>query len=219
MIKNPYPGKFITFEGIDGSGKSEQFKMIHEELLNIAGLNVVFTKEPPNNSIGLEIYDILRGYHPVIKAEDLSDLDMQRKYFLARRMQYQDLNLPVLRAGVHVLSDRGIVSLVYGLRDIKELAQFLDIQKAMFDYCHVPFIAPDLNLIYDVDVDTAIKRLEEKEKKRDVFEQRLVLERVRVNYLAIAERIPNCVVVDGLAPVEEVFKSTRQHVFKLLGLK
>lgn len=219
MIKNPYSGKFITLEGIDGSGKSEQFKMIREELLNTTGLDVVFTKEPPNNSIGLEIYDIIRGYHPTIKAEDLSDLDMQRKYFLARRMQYQDLNLPVLRAGVHVISDRGVVSLVYGLKDIRELTQFLDIQKAMFDYCRVSFIAPDLNLIYDVDVDTAIKRLEEKERKRDVFEQRLVLERVRVNYLAIAEQIPNCVVVDGLAPIEEVFKSTRQHVFKLLGLR
>ena len=45
MVNNPYPGKFLTFEGIDGSGKSDQFKMIHELLVAVPDINVVFTKE------------------------------------------------------------------------------------------------------------------------------------------------------------------------------
>lgn len=219
LVPNPYPGKFITFEGIDGSGKSDQFKMIREELLRKAGLNVVFTKEPPNNPVGVEIYDILRGIHPTIKLENLSELEMQRKYFLARRMQYQDLNLPVLRAGVHVLSDRGFLSVAYGLKDIKELDHFLAVQGAMFNYHSVLFILPDFNLIYDVDVDVALERLGKKDRTRDKFEQREKLEKARANYLAIAERIPNCIIIDGRSSAEEVFKATRRHVFKLLSLE
>ena len=219
MIKNPYPGRFITFEGIDGSGKSDQFKMIREELITRAGLNVVFTKEPPNNPVGVEIYDILRNHHPTVKLADLSELDMQRKYFLARRMQYQDLNLPVLRAGVHVLSDRGVLSVAYGIRNIEELDHFLAVQRAMFDYHSVPFVAPDLNLIYDIDVNVALERLGKKERARDKFEQREKLEQARANYLAIAQRIPNCAVIDGSPSAQEVFKATRKHVFRVLGLE
>lgn len=219
MIKNPYPGKFITFEGIDGSGKSDQFKLIRNDLLAIPNVNVVFTKEPPNNEVGVEIYDILRGYHPTIKLENLSRLEMQRKYFLARRMQYQDLNIPVLRAGVNVVSDRGVLSVAYGLKDISELDQFFSIEQGMFDYHRVPFIAPDLNLIYDVDVDTAIERLKQKNRALDEFEQKSVLEPTRANYLAIAQKIPNCIVIDGTPPIEEVFKETKRHVYELLGLK
>ncbi len=219
MIKNPYPGKFITFEGIDGSGKSDQCKMIRELLIAIPDINVVFTKEPPNNAVGVEIYDILRGYHPTIKLEDLAELEMQRKYFLARRMQYQDLNLPVLRAGVHVVSDRGFLSVAYGLGNINDLEHFFSVQKAMFDYHRVPLIVPDLNLIYDVDVDTALERLRKKNRALDKFEQRPILERVRANYLAIAKKVPNCVVVDGRLPVEEVFKETKKYVCELLNLK
>lgn len=219
LLKNPYPGRFGTFEGIDGSGKSDQFTMVRDILLTIPNLNVVFTKEPPNNPVGVEIYDILRGHHPTIKLENLSELEMQRKYFFARRMVYQDLNLPVLRAGVHVLSDRGVVSVAYGIKDITELDHFFGVQKAMFEYHKVPFIAPDLNLIYDVDVDVALERLGTKERVRDKFEQRDRLEQARANYLAIAKQIPNCVVVDGNPPIEEVFEVTRRHIFKLLGLK
>lgn len=219
LVKNPYSSRFGTFEGIDGSGKSDQFRMTRDDLLAITGLNVIFTKEPPNNPVGIEIYDILRGHHPTIKIEGLPELEMQRKYFLARRMQYQDLNLPALRAGVHVLSDRGLVSVAYGVANVGELDHFMSVQKAMFDYYGVPLITPDLNLIYDVDVDVALERLGKKTRIRDKFEQRDRLERTRANYLAVAKQIPNCVVIDGTPPPEEVYKVTRQHVFQLLGLE
>src|SRR3989338_2311914 len=134
LTENRYPGKFVTFEGIDCSGKSDQFRMIRDVLVAMIGTNVVFTKEPPNNAVGVEIYDILRGQHPTIKLEDISELEMQRKYFLARRMQYQDLNLPVLRGGIHVISDRGVLSVAYGLKNIDDLEHFFNIQRAMFNY-------------------------------------------------------------------------------------
>lgn len=219
MIKNPYPGRFITIEGIDGSGKSDQFKLIRNDLLAAPNINVVFTKEPPNNEVGVEIYDILRKNHPTIKLSDLSRLEMQRKYFLARRMQYQDLNIPVLRAGVHVVSDRGVLSVAYGLKDITELDHFSSIQQGMFDYHRVPLITPDLNLIYDVDIDVAIERLKKKNRALDEFEQKSILEPTRTNYLAIAQKIPNCIVIDGMPPIEEVFKETKKHIYNLLGLK
>jgi len=218
-LKNTYSGKFITVEGIDGSGKSDQFKMIRETLLSMRGVNVIFTKEPPNNAAGVEIYDILRDRHPSINIKNLSELEMQRKYFLARRIQYQDLNLPALKAGIHVISDRGLASVAYGVRDIKDLGRFMKVQKTMFDDHKVPFITPDLNLIYDVPVDVALKRLGKKDRERDRFEQKEKLEIARANYLAIGKEIPNCVIIDGNRSIGEVFYETKKHVFLLLGLK
>ena len=143
---------------------------------------------------------------------------MQRKYFLARRMLYQDLNLPVLRAGVHVISDRGVLSVAYGLKSVNDLDHFLGIEKAMFDYHKVPFIRPDLNLIYDVDVEIALDRLKKKNRALDKFEQRQILERTRANYLAIADKIPNCIVIDGTPPVEKVFEETKKYNLLLVVL-
>jgi dTMP kinase len=218
LVKNPYPGRFITFEGIDGSGKSEQFKMTRDFLLNIPNLNVIFVKEPPINTIGVEIYDILRGLHPTLKLENLSELDMQRKYFLARRIQYQNINLPALRSGIHIISDRGLVSVVYGLENMNDLKRFMDIQESMFNIYNIPLITPDLNLIYDVDINTALKRLEIKGIKRDKFEQRERLERTRSNYLAITREIPNCVIIDGTLSSEEIFKITKKYIVSILNL-
>lgn len=217
LLKNPYPGRLITFEGIDGSGKSDQFKLTRELFLAMPGLNVIFTKEPPNNTVGVEIYDILRGHHPIIKLEDMSELEMQKKYFLARRMHYQDLILPALRSGVHVISDRGLVSVAYGLKNIAELDLFFNVQKAMFDFHRVPLIAPDLTLVFDVSIDVALERLGRKERERDMFEQRARLEQARNNYLAITGMIPGCFVVDGMPPVEEVFEGTKKHILDKLG--
>ena len=221
MKKNPYPGKLICVEGIDGSGKSEQFSLLHDELIKIGSINVVFTKEPTNSEMGREIYDILRGHHPTIKLEDLSELEMQRKYFYDRRGHYQDLVLPIILAGVHVASDRGIASVAYGFKSLTDIDHFFSVQEAMFahDKFRVPFIVPDLILIYDVDVDTAIERLKKKNRKLDKFEQRTKLEQARANYLAISSKIPNCVIVDGRPSAEEVFAETKKHVFGLLGLK
>ena len=219
LLKNPFLGKLVTFEGIDGSGKSDQFKMIRDTLLLVKDTNVIFTKEPPNNSVGVGIYDILRGRHPSITLESISEIEMQRKYFLGRRMQYQDLYLPTLRAGVHVVSDRGLVSVAYGIKNIEELNQFMMVQKAMFDYYRVPLITPDLNLIFDVPVEVALERLGKKERDKDKFEQQERLEIARANYLAIGQEIPNCVIINGNRSVEDVFVDTKRYVFQLLGLQ
>lgn len=221
MKKNPYPGKLICVEGIDGSGKSEQFNMIHDELVKMSAINVVFTKEPTNSEMGREIYDILRSQHPTIKLEDLSELEMQRKYFYDRRGHYQDLVLPALRAGVHVISDRGIASVAYGIKNPNDFEHFFSVQKAMFshDKFKIPFIVPDKILIFDIDVDTAIERLGKKQRKLDKFEQKAKLEQARANYLVIVNKIPNCVVIDGRPSAEEVFAETKKHIFGLLGLK
>lgn len=220
MKKNPYSGKLFCVEGIDGSGKSEQFKLLHDELVKIPAINVIFTKEPTNSEMGREIYDILRSQHQTIKLEDLSELEMQRKYFYDRRGHYQDLVLPAIRAGVHVISDRGIASVAYGIKNMNDVDHFFSVQEAMFahDKFKIPFIVPDKILIFDVDVDTAIERLRKKQRKLDKFEQRTKLEQTRANYLAIVNKIPNCVVIDGRPSAEEVFVETKKHIFPLLGV-
>ena len=220
MRINPYLGKFISLEGIDGCGKSEQFGMLHDFLIKKSWLNFIFTKEPTGSEMGKQIYDILRGIHPTIKLTDLSEFDMQRKYFVDRRGHYQDLVLPALRAGVHVVSDRSLVSIAYGLKNMVDIDSFLQIQEAMFGHANfvIPLVVPDKVIIYDVDIDTAMERLNKKNRALDAFEQRSRLERTRANYLEIVNKIPNCVVVDGGLPVEEVFVETKKYVCSILKL-
>ena len=143
---------------------------------------------------------------------------MEKKYFLARRMHYQDLILPVMRAGVNLISDRSLISVAYGLKNLSELDRFFQIQKAMFDIHEVPLIGPDLTLIFDVSVDVAINRLGKKDRERDMFEQRSKLEQARNNYLAIAEQVPGCIIINGESPVDEVFKETKKNVLDTLLL-
>ena len=221
MKKNPYPGKLVCVEGIDGSGKSEQFKLLHDELVKMSAINVIFTKEPTNSEMGREIYDILRGHHPTIRLENLSELEMQKKYFYDRRSHYQDLVLPALRAGVHVVSDRGMASVAYGVNNMNDVDQFFSVQEAMFEHdkFKVPFIVPNKILIFDVDIDTAIERLGKKQRGLDKFEQRAKLEQARANYLAIANKMPSCVIVDGRPSAAEIFEETKKHVYGLFGLK
>lgn len=217
ISKNPYPGKFVCLEGVDGSGKSEQFKMLRHQLPRISSGNFIFTKEPTYDETGRLIYDILRGYHPTIKFENLSDLEIQRYYFLNRKTHYQDLVLPALRAGAHVISDRGLASIAYGIKNINDLEKFISIERGIFDREGVEFLVPDKILIFDVDGETAISRLEKKQRPRDKFEEISKIELARQNYLTVAKEIPNCEIIDGMSPAKDIFPVTLNHVLALLN--
>ena len=218
MIKNPFSGKFITGEGTDGAGKATQLDLLQADIAK-TNVNLVFTKEPTNDSLGWEIYDILNNRHKTLKLEEMSGLDMQRLYFQNRRTQYRNVILPCLRGGVSVMSDRGLVSVVFGIETRDDVKRFLDIERAMFLARDVQFIVPDLTLIYMVDPDVAVARLREKKRDLDLFETREMIAKVAERYRWAAELIPNCVLIDANRPADEVYADTRKQVLELLGVK
>lgn len=217
MIKNRYKGKFVTFEGTDGSGKSTQLDLLQTDLEKYKQ-DSVFTKEPTNGSLGWEIYDLLNNRHKTLKLSEMPALAFQKLYFQDRRNQYRNVILPCLRGGVNVISDRGLASVVYGARDIGEINHFLGLENAMFQAKDIPFIVPDLTLIYEVDPDVAMSRLKEKRRDLDSFETREKIVEVAARYRLVAQVIPNCVFINANPSAPEVYAETRKHVFGLLGI-
>src|SRR5262245_10233667 len=147
MIPNPHKTSFITFEGLDFSGKSTQYARIQNYLMaNHKQLPVVYTKEPDDTiPSGKEIYQILRGEHPKYKIDDLDSFHMQAFYMKNRMINYRDKIIPGLQAGKHDLQDRGVASSIcYGSRSPRDFCGFMGMHDLIFDAAGVPFFWPNV---------------------------------------------------------------------------
>lgn len=218
MIANPYSGKFITFEGIDGSGKSEQFR----RAVTVMGayhpeIKFFETKEPTTEQSGKKIYDILFGRHPFFKLESMHPFDMQELYFEDRVVHYRNLVIPKLMGGTHVISDRGVASKVYGVNSSSDFDELAKLEEDVFRQADVLYVWPDAILIYDVPVSVAMERLRTKNVELDKFEQEQNLVKIRQNYLYFASQFPNCHIIDGNADPTTVFTETRRILGKIFG--
>lgn len=224
MQPNTYPGKFITLEGVDASGKSRQFLLLKgfiQAALSLVGRDVLFTKEPDtDHESGREIYDILMGRHKTINIADLHPFEMQSRYFRNRIWHYRKKVLQALMRGEHVISDRGVASICFGISSPDEFRPLLSIEEQAFLGAETPFPWPDMILIFDVPVEIARERLNAQGKDLDAFERDLAFQmRVGENYLEFARRYPNCHVIDGSGNPDEVFQKTKEFICPFLGLK
>lgn len=221
MQKNDYPSQLITFEGIDGSGKSHQLIRAKNYLASLQ-IPFVYTKEPTDQPSGKLIYDLLNGRtntdFPDLRLEEMHRFHFQSFYFTDRVWNYKSRIVPSLRSGFHVLADRGIVSVVYGAQSVEDFKPLIGIQEQFFLTAGVPFIWPDLNIIYDVPVEIAMVRLKEQGKVLDQFETRKMLYRVRENYLAFAKTYSNCVIIDNTGDEHSVFTETKKLLAEILEL-
>lgn len=217
MQPNPFPGKLITFEGIDGSGKSEQLVRTRN-YLNASGLKPIFTKEPTDQPSGQIIYQILKNQHPHLKLTHMHPYDFQKLYFCDRVWHYKDKIIPSISGGLHVISDRGPVSCVFGAKSKNDFQALIELEKDIFKELGAVFYWPDANLIFDVPVDVAMERLLNKNKELDQFETEKKLTEVRQNYLDFAQIYPNCHVIDATGGEQNVFVQTRAILNQILQL-
>jgi dTMP kinase len=173
---------FITFEGIDGSGKSTQLALVARRLRD-AGRAVVETVEPGGTVIGRKIRQILLD--PEHSA--LSPVAELLLYFAARAQNVDDVIQPALRRGAVVLSDRFTDStLVYqghgrGLGADTVLA---------LDRVACRGLAPNLTLFLDIAVDTALDRARQRGADRMEAEDHVFYQRVRDAYHALSAAEP-----------------------------
>lgn len=183
----------ITFEGIDGCGKTTQVKLL-SEYLKKKGIKCLVTREPGGTMEGEKIREILMK-------EDLVPL-AELFLFLASRAQHvEKLIIPALRDGKIVLVDRFIDSSVayqgFG-RGIGE-----DIVRELNDLA-TKGTKPDLTFYIDIDVDEALKR---KKVINRFEEEKSFLEKVRKGYLKLAEKErKRIVVLNGNMKVEEIHR-------------
>ena len=195
-------GVLITFEGLDGCGKSTQLEL-EAERLRCQGRAVTSTKEPGGTAVGMAVREIvLNSQSPLSASTELALM------FAARSQHIEEVIQPRLQAGDIVLCDRFTDSTVayqgYGrgfpLDGIQTLDHLL---------CHS--VHPDLTLFLDIDPETAAQRTVSRNRvahqKETRFEEEglAFFERVRRGYQEIARREPERVrTVDASGSMAEV---------------
>jgi dTMP kinase len=119
-------GLFITFEGIDGSGKTTQIRLLFDYLVQ-EGFSVVLTREPGGTSIGDKIRSLLLDP----ENKEMIDRTEVLLYAASRAQHVEEVILPALQAGKIVLCDRFVdASLAYqGYGQAKNLEQILSINE------------------------------------------------------------------------------------------
>jgi len=200
------PGLFITFEGIEGSGKTTQAQRLYEYLRTKYGDRVIFTYEPGDTEVGRRIREILIDKRYVVDA--WTELFL---YLADRVVHVEQVIKPALDKGKIVISDRYVDSSVAyqgaGGVPINTIKKFNEV--ATFG------IKPQLTVLLDLPVETGLARLCGKDRieaKDMEFHQT-----VRRHYLELAKREPErFVVLDGSKPEDEIFETIVDIVDKLL---
>ncbi len=191
-------GKFITVEGVEGAGKSSNLEFIRL-LLEEAGKEVLFTREPGGTPLGEEVRQLLLGHKHTGMADDTELLLM----FAARAEHLEQKIRPALEAGIWVLCDRFTdASYAYqgsGRGIDKQRIRTLE----EWTQCG---LRPDLTLLLDLPVAIGLERAN-KRSAPDRFEKEKAafFEKVRSGYLEIAWNEADRVkVVDASRPLFEV---------------
>ena len=194
-------GKLITFEGLDGCGKSTQLGKA-TDWLNAHGYSVLKTRQPGGTIIGQQIRSILLNpEHEELQPE--SELLL----YLADRIQHlQELILPAKTAGKIVLCDRFHDSTVayqgYG-RGLN-----LNSIESIVAYCIKPY-APDLTILLNISPETVDSRLERRqehaEKDRLDLESLSFFKRVSQGFQELAATEPDrFICINGEQDIEEI---------------
>lgn len=212
-------GKFITFEGGEGTGKSTQIKLLAEYLKG-KGENIITSKEPGGTEVGQEIRKLL-----VCGDKDKFDAVAEALlYFADRHIHLTKKVWPAMEDGAIVLSDRFADSTFayqyygYNKRVSKETLDSL-YEIAVGDF------KPDLTIILDIDPKIGLARSFNKAKTMEVKELRFEgreLEfhnNLREGFLEIAKKEPErCVVLDADKSIEDLHKDIIKVVNDRLGL-
>jgi len=174
-------GRFITFEGVDGAGKSTQIALL-VEALRVRGLDVLCTREPGGTELGEKLREVLLGMEMHVDTEAML-------MFAARREHLAAVIEPALAAGTWVVSDR-FTDATYAYQ---VGGRGLDAARcdALEAWVH-PRLKPDLTLLFDLSPALAAARMEANGAEPDRFERerRGFFERVRAAYLERAQREP-----------------------------
>ena len=202
---------FITFEGIDGSGKSTQSRLLAGHL-EAAGRSVVLTREPGGSPGAEEIRKLL-----VEGATDRWSAETEILLFTAARRDHLEKRiLPALKDGHIVVCDRFADSTrVYQGATRGE-------RRAMVDSLHAQMIGtePDLTVIIDMDPDMALERGLARGSGEDRFEEfgAEFQYRLRAGFLALADEEPDrCVIIDGNRPADLVGADVQSLVLNRLA--
>lgn len=197
-------GKFITFEGMEGTGKTTQIRLL-QEYLHSQNVKTVVTREPGGTQVGEQVRDLLLEQATVPFGAGTELLLM----FAARAQHLEEVIYPALQEGVWVVCDRFTdASYAYqgGGRGIPD-PEIQKIESAV----HENF-KPDLTILLTCTLGTAMQRISRRgEKDRFERESPEFFKRVQSAYLRLAENNPErFAVIDAEQGIEEVASRVQQ---------
>ena len=205
--------RFVTFEGIEGSGKSTQLRRLHEWLRGLE-LNVTMTREPGGTELGARIRALL--LKPT--SEPMAPITELLLYTADRAQHLTETILPALERGETVLCDRYVdATLAYqgygrelGTETIMELHRSAPLDRR-----------PDRTLLFDLDAAVGLERARERNRAAglDVTEGRFedealeFHERVRRGYRALAKAEPERFrLIDAGRSIDKVERAVRESI-------
>lgn len=199
MIKNNYPGKFIVFDGLDGSGQSTQTSLLRDFLVE-KGYQVIITKEPTLDSeAGKKIRQIL---DEKIKIEP----DKFQELFAQDREEHlEKVVIPALKKGKWVISDRYFFSsFAFGASDGLDFDWLIKINDN--------FLLPDRTFILKVQPEVCLDRIDKRGTAKTLFEKKEKMVKIWAVYETFPKRFPETAIIDGEKTIPEVFEQVKNII-------
>jgi dTMP kinase len=206
------PGKFITFEGIDGAGKSTHIQYVQDQLqqfLQSSGRSVVSTREPGGTTLGESLRNLLLHEKMHLETEALL-------MFASRREHLAQVITPNLERGNWVISDRFTDATFAYQGGGRHLS--LDKLNSLEQWVH-PNLQPDLTFLFDVPLEVARARLDAT-RQLDKFEQenQTFFEDTRAEYLRRAKEFPQRFrVINSSQSIEQIRIEIDAHLNALFS--
>ena len=209
-MNTKYPGKLISLEGIDGSGKSTLVKALSDKIRQL-GHSVVLTKEHGGTPLGLQLRSLLH-----LRTNPMCDKSEFLIIAADRAQHFQQVVIPALAGGNLVISDRmNDSSMAYqGYGRGLDLAMIRTVNSWVMDN-----IKQDLIFFLDIDPQVALKRVLKRNEQLTAFEQEKLdfWQRVRAGYQEIFKGRLEVVTLDGTQS-QEVLLAQALKIIKERGL-
>lgn len=200
-------GKFVVFEGGEGSGKDTQIARLKE--LYSERSDIVFTREPGGTNIGEQIRGLLMSHNT-------SNMDVQGEMllFLAARAQLiGEVVAPALNAGKHVICNRfGLSTVAYQIYG-RDRMQYMDFLQKLNNFVVGNYV-PDMCILLNVTPEVGIARTKNRpgETTRFDAEEMAFHKRVQTGYLAHVAEFGTPVIIDADAQLDEVWAGVKKAV-------
>ena len=201
-------GYFISFEGVDGSGKSTQISKL-KEYLEASGYEVVLSREPGGTDIGEQIRSVILDPNN----QGMTAVTEALLYAASRAQHVHDVIAPAVEAGKVVICDWFVDSSIAYQQYGRKLGECVRIINGYaIDGC-----MPDLTFLLKVKPDVGGTRIGSREKDRIELEDKSFHEAVYQGYESLQEEFSERIVgIDAARSVDEIFAEIKEYMDRLL---
>lgn len=203
-------GHFITFEGIDGSGKSTQISLLKKRMEQ-GEQRCFLTAEPSTGPIGVMIRQCLSGR---MKTDEKTIAALFASDRLDHLLNDTDGICSKINQGIHVICDRYILS-SYAYQSVRVPFDWVrNLNSAAADT-----LRPDCHIFIDISPETAIERMKKERFHTELFETKDRLTEVRNRYIELIEQLKDeetIIRIDGSQTVEQISEEIWKNVSNIL---